>query len=312
MMSAENNESEADAAADEVCASCGIAAVDITLKKCACGLVKYCSVDCQKNHRPQHKKLCRKRLAEIRDRDLLKQPDGSHLGECPICFLPLPIDMSKSILMSCCCKLVCKGCSYANQMREIEEGLEQRCAFCREPMAKSEEEHDKRCMKRIKENDDPAALCQMGKHHFNEGDYETAVKYFTKAAELGNASAHYSLSIFYRDGEGVEKDVKKQVYHLEEAAIGGHPDARHYLGGAEVNNGRYERARKHWIIAANLGFHDSLKGLKGLHEIGQASKEEYADALRAYQAAVDATKSSQREEAEHFRQWLAQRGERNC
>jgi hypothetical protein len=47
--------------ADEVCASCGIAAVDdVTLKKCACDLVKYCSVACQKNHRPQHKKLCKK------------------------------------------------------------------------------------------------------------------------------------------------------------------------------------------------------------------------------------------------------------
>ena len=32
------------------CASCGKAAVDdVKLKKCACDLVKYCSVDCQKN-----------------------------------------------------------------------------------------------------------------------------------------------------------------------------------------------------------------------------------------------------------------------
>ena len=37
--------------ADEVCANCGKAAVDnIKLKKCACNLVKYCSVVCQKNH----------------------------------------------------------------------------------------------------------------------------------------------------------------------------------------------------------------------------------------------------------------------
>jgi hypothetical protein len=37
------------------CASCGKAEVDeVKLKKCACDLVKYCSVVCQKNHRPQH------------------------------------------------------------------------------------------------------------------------------------------------------------------------------------------------------------------------------------------------------------------
>ena len=29
----------------------------------------------------------------------------------------------------------------------------------------------------------------------------------------------------YRNGLGVEKDEKKELYHLEEAAIGGHPDA---------------------------------------------------------------------------------------
>ncbi len=82
--------------ADEVCACCGKAEVDDTkLKKCACLLVRYCSVDCQKNHRPQHKKACRKRLAEKRDDLLLTQPEESDLGECPICCLPLPLDDSK-------------------------------------------------------------------------------------------------------------------------------------------------------------------------------------------------------------------------
>src|SRR5210317_704665 len=90
---------------DEVCACCGVAAIDdVELKKCACDLVKYCSAACQKNHRPQHKKLCKKRLAEIRDRDLFEQPDESHLGECPICFLPLSLDPKKSMFMGCCSK----------------------------------------------------------------------------------------------------------------------------------------------------------------------------------------------------------------
>ena len=46
----------------------------------------------------------------------------------------------------------------------------------------------------------------------------------------------------YREGTGVEKDEKKQVSHLEEAAIGGHPKARHNLGCDEWSNGRHERA----------------------------------------------------------------------
>ena len=63
------------------CASCGKADVDdVKLKKCACKLVRYCTVECQKNHRPQHKKVCKKRLAELRDDRLFTQPDESYLG----------------------------------------------------------------------------------------------------------------------------------------------------------------------------------------------------------------------------------------
>jgi TPR repeat protein len=55
---------------------------------------------------------------------------------------------------------------------------------------------------------------------------------------------------------------KKEIYHLEEAAIGGHPDARCNLACYEGINERYERAVKHWIIAANHGHDDSIQALK--------------------------------------------------
>ena len=175
---------------EAVCVSCGIAGVDDTkLKKCACGLVKYCSVDCQKNHRLQHKKACKKRLAELHDKKLFTQPDISYLGECPLCCLPLSIVVSKSTMMPCCSKIICHGCDYANRKREIEGGLDPRCAFCREPLSKSQEEADKRIMKRVKKND-PVAITQMGKKHYGKGDYGKAVEYLTMAAELGDAEAH--------------------------------------------------------------------------------------------------------------------------
>jgi tetratricopeptide (TPR) repeat protein len=233
----------------------------------------------------------------LRDRDLFEQPEGSYLGECPICFLPLPLDMQKTKMMSCCSKVICMGCDYANAKREIEAGLEHRCAFCRDPMAKTDEEVQKRLMKRAKKNDQ-VAIREMGKKHYHKGNYETALKYLTKAAELGDMGAQYELSITYQNGHGAEKDEKKQVYHLEEAAIGGHPLARHNLGAEECRSGRYERAKKHFIIAANLGLHDSLKVLMQFYANGHASKEDYAGALRGYQAAVDATKSAEREKVE--------------
>ena len=115
---------------------------------------------------------------------------------------------------------------------------------------------------------------------------------------MGDIVAHNDLSIMYHLGEGVEKDEKKTLYHLEEAAIGGHDIARHNLGYLEWKNGRIERAAKHWIIAAKLGYDDSLNALKECYKDGIISKEDFAAALRGHQAAVDATKSPQREAAE--------------
>jgi hypothetical protein len=280
------------------CGSCGKAEVDdVKLKKCACLLVRYCSVDCQKNHRPLHKRACKERLAELRDDDLFKQPDECYLGDCPICCLPLPIDVSKSKQYACCSKLICKGCCYANQVREFQERTRPKCPFCRELLPGTVEEMEQIRMKRVKTND-PAALRHMGVKRYNEGDYGGAFEYYSKAAALGDNMAHFNISVMYQLGEGVEKDEKKAVYLWEEAAIGGNPHARHNLGVYEGKNGRPKTAVKHWIIAANLGFDDSLESLKKYFTQGLVSKEDYASALRGHQAAVDATKSAQRELAE--------------
>ena len=57
---------------------------------------------------------------------------------------------------------------------------------------------------------------------------------------------------------------------------------------------------KHLIIAANLGCDEALKKVKEGFVAGLVSKEDYAVALRGHQAAVDATKSQQREAAYAF------------
>jgi tetratricopeptide (TPR) repeat protein len=283
------------------CASCGTAAGgNINLKICtACKLVRYCSVECQKNHRKQHKKACKKRAAELCDDRLFTQPEESHLGECPICCLPLPLDPDKSKLNTCCGKRICIGCDYANKNRELDQGLEERCPYCREPMPDTEEGNQNYIMKRAEVND-PAAIFQTGQKCDDEGDYKKAVQYWKKAAQLGDMNAHYNLSLMYQKGEGVEKDKKKEIYHMEEAAIGGHPWARINLGAYEWNSGRYDRAVKHYIIAAKAGYDMGLDRVKQCFANGIVSKEVFEAALRGHQAAVDATKSKQREEAYVF------------
>ena len=129
---------------------------------------------------------------------------------------------------------------------------------------KTNEEAHQNLMKRVEAND-PEAMCQMGKKCNDEEDHNGAFEYWSKAAALGDVTAHYHLSLLHHDGNGVEMDKKKEIYHLEEAAIGGHPGARY----------------------------------KGFTK-GFVSKENFEAALRGHQATVDATKSEQREEGYAF------------
>eukprot|EP00985_Skeletonema_marinoi_P004687 scaffold2027_cov148-Skeletonema_marinoi.AAC.16 len=293
-----NKTEVAEPAADMCCASCGIAQVDdIKLKECdACDLVHYCSDECKQDHLSKHEHLCKERAAELRDELLFRQPESTHVGDCPICFLPLPINGENPRISTCCSKIICDGCSVANGLRHFRENLQQTCPFCRHPMPKTDEQNNKNYMKRVEKND-PVAMTQIGFTLENEGDYDSAIEYWSKAAELGDAIAHWSLSVVYERGKGVEKDEKKEIYHVEEAAIAGHPDARCNLGCYEMRSERYDRAVKHIIIAANLGHDEAIQALKECYKGGLVSKEEFAAALRAHQAAVDATKSPQREEA---------------
>jgi TPR repeat protein len=156
-------------------------------------------------------------------------------------------------------------------------------------------------MERVKAND-PAALRHMGGKCYNEWDYEGAFGYFTKASELGDVGAHCHLGHMYYKGECVEKDKEKEVYHCEKSAIGGHPYARHILGCYEQKAGNIERAVKHLIIAANLGNEMSMRVLWRHYSAGNITKEDLEATLRTHQAAIDATKSSQRDAAEaHYR-----------
>jgi hypothetical protein len=58
--------------------------------------------------------------------------------------------------------MICNGCSYADQIRQ--RGLvtphEPSCAFCREPLPKTDEEADAMVVKRVEKNDPFAKATQ--------------------------------------------------------------------------------------------------------------------------------------------------------
>ena len=292
----------APAAAAHVCANCGKTGSDtVKLKDCAaCRLVKYCGVDCQKAHRKQHKKACKQRVVELQDEQLYSQGQERPEGHfCPICSLLIPLPMDKnSVFEVCCMKLICKGCSLAANKRGMFN-----CAFCRTPLPDTANDADALVMIQARaEKNDPVAVHHLGVRYYHgqlglQKDMRRAVELWTEAAELGSVEALHSLGLTYYRGEGVEQDDVKAVEFYKKAAMQGHVESRHKLGNHEGRKGNHDRAVRHFLISAKMGHKDSVETIKKLFMVGIATKEQYAQALKRYQDAVEGMKSHDRDDA---------------
>ena len=101
----------------------------------------------------------------------------------------------------------------------------------------------------------------------------------------------------YYNGEGVERDEKKKYHYYELAAMGGVVEARYNLGSSEARAGNWDRAIKHFMIAVGDGYSGSVKRIQQLYKSGHATRDDYSNALRAYQAYLEEVRSEQRDKA---------------
>jgi len=287
---------------DEVCANCGKESSDaVKLKNCTCFLVKYCGVDCQKAHRKQHKKACKQRAAELKDEQLYSQGHARPEGDfCPICALPIPLPTDiHSIFGFCCFKRICRGCDMAAKKRGMND-----CAFCRTRLPSNEADALALMQARV-EKKDPDAINLLGEKTRAgklglQSDLRKAVELWTEAAELGSIKALYNLGVMHCSGPGGQMFKAKAIELWTKAAMQGHAESRSNLGGYERWKGNYDRAVKHYLISAKMGFKMSIDAMKNMLDMGLATKEQYAVALKGYQDAVEEMKSHERDEAKRI------------
>ncbi|EJK76179.1 hypothetical protein THAOC_02075, partial [Thalassiosira oceanica] len=285
---------------DEICANCGKQGSDaVKLKDCmACRLVKYCGVDCQKAHRKQHKKVCKRRATELKDEQLYSQGHERPEGDfCPICTLPIPLPMEEhSGFNVCCMKRICGGCNLAAQKRGMHD-----CAFCRAPLPENDADSMAMVQARVRKND-AEAINYLGEKYCHghlglQKDVRKGVELYTEAAELGSIQALFNLGAAYYFGNGVEKNTAKVVELYEKAAMHGHVESRCNLGCSEGQKQEHDRAVRHFMISAKMGDKASLDNIKRAFKAGVATKELYTEALKGYQDAVEGMKSHDRDEA---------------
>jgi len=174
------------------------------------------------------------------------------------------------------------------------------CPFCRTPYTNDDAKRLAMVQARIKKKDPEAINLLAGEYeHGGFGlrkDMRRAIELRTEAAELGSIGALFNLGIAYDFGKGVQEDKARAGELYKKAAMQGHVASRHNLGCDEGDKGNHDRAVRHYLISAKMGLQGSVENIRRMFIDGEATKEQYAQALKEYQDAMEEMKSHDRDE----------------
>ena len=151
-----------------------------------------------------------------------------------------------------------QGCIFADKKREAEGRLQHKCPFCRtvSPQNSGRTIDEKGKSERSRCNELNGIKKIQGRR------LQRSVRVLDEGSRIRRCRGAFWIINLVSYGEGAEKDEKKQLHHTEQAAIAGHPYAIHNLALSEDEDGRLDKAVKHWIIDAKLGAAKSLDNLR--------------------------------------------------
>ena len=299
-----NEDAEENEPPTTLCSACGKKS-DALMKCRNCKCVWYCDRDCQNKHWKEHKKECKpiKKLLDERGGklDLGTELDVGPAGklppreECSSCMQVLPMHAALQGYSLCCGKVICCGCDFQYQWKSGNET----CAFCREPMPKSDGE--KLALLRKIARKDPRALCNLANMH-GEGklglpvDQAKCIKLLRESASLDCPPALQQLGACYLSGEmGLERNEEKGLKCWKKAAEAGHLNSIHNLGCWETRNDNRVAAMRHWRLSASGGYRKSMESLIVFFDVGFLHHGDLAETLQAYYRARGEMKSEDRD-----------------
>lgn len=107
-----------------------------------------------------------------------------------------------------------------------------------------------------------SAQFNIGNYYSKKEDYDNAIPWLIKAAEQGYASAQMKLGHCYFTGKGINKDIEKALYWTEKAAKQWEPQAQYNLGVHYYNSKEYDMAKVWLNRSANQGYEKAKKLLQ--------------------------------------------------
>ena len=230
---------------------------------------------------------------------LTEHRSNPSIEECPLCFLPYPMNgVGSTTYMKCCGKIICSGCVLAMEEEEAKLSKTGSCPFCRKPRLSSytDEERIQMVQNRV-DVGDAVSIFEMGTYHYRglvglPVDLEKAEEMFVEAAELGEVKAHHMLGDMYCGHR--KEDMQKAMHHYSVAAELGYAPSQNNLGLLELYLGNGSSAMVQFSAAARSGLSVAMENLREGVAIGYITKEECQKLEEEYSRAVEAMDSMHR------------------
>lgn len=131
----------------------------------------------------------------------------------------------------------------------------------------------------------------LGNRYFNEKNYAEAVKYYRKAAELGNVDAQTTLGWMYDQAKGVRRNYAEAAKWYRKAAEQGYAYAQNELGVLYYNGQgvkrNYGEALKWFRKAADQGNAAAYGWLGGMYYEGHGVKKDYSEAAKWFRKGAE-------------------------
>jgi TPR repeat protein len=126
------------------------------------------------------------------------------------------------------------------------------------------------------------AMAKKGKEAYEAENYDAAMRWFRKAADLGNADAMMGISWIYGNGRGVAQDDAEALRWYKKSAELGNADAMERIGSLYVF-GRgvrqdYPEAMRWLKKAADLGNTTAMFVIGGFYQLGEGVPKDEAQA----------------------------------
>ena len=146
-------------------------------------------------------------------------------------------------------------------------------------------------IKRLAEKNNRFAQYQLGTLYGVRNDPGTAVVWYKKSAEQGEANAQASLGISYRNGIGIEQSYAEAIYWLRKAVKQGQAYGQNGLGvmyeKGEATPQNDTKAVKWYLIAAKRGVAEAQYNIGRMYEYGNGVAQDYQKAAYWFRKASE-------------------------